>query len=279
MGLALLSWVIYMFPNVEQPPNGGSWQGYTLGTIGALLILWLLWLGVRKRRYARGSGTVQGWVSAHVYLGTALLWVATLHCAFQFGWNLHTLAYGLMVAVVVSGFVGIWAYLNIPEKMARNRGDKSLEDTLLQISEVDTQCLRIAKNVDAEIARLVQSALDRTELGGGFYRQLSGRDYSSVEVRGDGESSTVQKLVRNRDQKRVIQRLAERQSLSRGGEETILLQELLWLFARRKSLLQQVRKDVRWQGWLQVWLLFHVPMSLALLVALSIHIFSVFYYW
>ena len=26
-------------------PNGGSWLGYTLGSVGALLILWLMFLG------------------------------------------------------------------------------------------------------------------------------------------------------------------------------------------------------------------------------------------
>src|SRR5690606_11533592 len=117
LGLALLAWVIYLFPNYEQPANGGTWQGYALDTASALQIVWLLWLGVRKRRYASASGTLQGWVSAHVYLGTALLWVATLHTAFQFGWNLHTLAYGLLVVVLVSGLVGVWLYLAVPARM------------------------------------------------------------------------------------------------------------------------------------------------------------------
>ena len=44
-----------------------------------LLILWLLWYGVRKRRYASTSGTVQGWLSAHVYLGTALVVIVGDH--------------------------------------------------------------------------------------------------------------------------------------------------------------------------------------------------------
>ena len=52
-------------------PYGGTALGYTFGTIGAVLILWLLLLGVRKRSYASSLGTVQGWTSAHVYLGSS----------------------------------------------------------------------------------------------------------------------------------------------------------------------------------------------------------------
>jgi len=279
LGLGLVSWLIYLIPNYEQPANGGTWQGYTLGTVGALLIVWLLWLGIRKRRNDGGIGTVQGWVSAHVYLGTTLLWVATLHTGFQFGWNLHTLAYGLMATVIISGMLGVWAYLVLPARMVRQRDNRTRDELLLAIVEVDRQCLRLAQDVHPDVGAFVQSALDRTVLGGSLLQQLSGRDRSSVEIRGGKENSTAQRIVRNRNQGQVIRALAERLARSPGGKEAVLLQELLWLFARRKTLLQQVLADVRLQGWLQLWLLVHVPLSLALLVALVLHIFSVFYYW
>ena len=71
-----------------------------LGAVGALLIVWLTWLGVRKRSYSSTLGSVQGWTSAHVYLGTACLIIASLHSALQFGWNVHTLSYILMCVVI-----------------------------------------------------------------------------------------------------------------------------------------------------------------------------------
>ena len=38
------------------------------------------------------------------------------------------------------------------------------------------------------------------------------------------------------------------------------------------------RDEVGAHFWLKVWLFFHIPLSVGLLVTLAIHIFSVFYY-
>ena len=123
----------YMWDKEPGGPNGGTWVGYGLGTFGALLILWLLWFGIRKRRY---SGTVPliGWLSAHVYLGVTLIVVATLHAAFQVGLNVHTLAYLLMLFVIFSGFYGVYVYLQVPRQLTDNLGDETRSSLLLKIS-------------------------------------------------------------------------------------------------------------------------------------------------
>ena len=70
--LTLVSTFAYLLDQPAIYANGGTWLGYTLGTIGALLILWLMWFGVRKRQYNNQSGNLRGWVSAHIYLGLSL---------------------------------------------------------------------------------------------------------------------------------------------------------------------------------------------------------------
>src|SRR5438128_2320642 len=64
----ILSILIYVIDQPYGTRYGGTWAGYTLGTVGALLIFWLTGLGLRKRGYAHDSGRLAARLSAHVYL-------------------------------------------------------------------------------------------------------------------------------------------------------------------------------------------------------------------
>ena len=101
--LSLVAIISYALIDVEPRHNGGSWYGYTLGTIGAGLIVWLSLLGIRKRKMTEGTWSLKAWTSAHVYLGLSLIVIATLHTGFQLGWNVHTLTWALMMLVIASG--------------------------------------------------------------------------------------------------------------------------------------------------------------------------------
>src|SRR3546814_11037335 len=81
--LCLLVIVSYALVDVTPRHNGGSWYGYTLGTIGAGLILWLTALGYRKRKMTNDYWSLKAWTSAHVYLGLSLMVVGTWHNGFS----------------------------------------------------------------------------------------------------------------------------------------------------------------------------------------------------
>lgn len=277
LALSGISIIAYQWHQPIGVPNGGTWLGYTLGTIGAVLIVWLLLLGVRKRSYKSNMGTVQGWTSAHVYLGSALLLIGTLHGGFQFGWNVHTLAYSLMVVVILSGFFGIFVYVKYPSLMTSNRSGDTLDSLLEKIKKIDDRSVRIATTPN--LSHLVQSAVDNCLIGGSWWHQLSGQGTSTLSVPFAFDPDAQEKHQSNKDQALVIDVLANRLSQLSGGEEAGAVQNLLANFAAKQTLLRRIRRDIQIRAILKIWLYFHVPMSFGLLAALITHIIVVFVYW
>lgn len=251
-------------PAVYLKPYGGTWLGYTLGTIGAVLILWLMLLGVRKRRYRSNMGTLQGWTSAHIYLGASLVVVATLHCAFEFGWNIHTLAYVLMLAVVASGFFGLYAYLRYPALITENLAGESLETTILKLADLDRKCRTLALDLPdfiiATIMKASRTSPREVTIGGTFRRQLAG-----TAVRCPTRDACV----------KLMQYETSNFTPWQSKKYELLVAEM----TRKSALTDRVRRDLRVRALLVVWLYFHVPLSFALLAALISHVVSVFYYW
>lgn len=272
--LSVLSIAVYAWwstYDLSQPPNGGTWVGYTLGTIGAGLILWLLYFGRRKRNYSSNLGTVQGWLSAHVYLGTALLLVATLHSGMQFGFNVHTLAYVLMCIAIASGFFGVWAYIVFPDTITRNNQGKSLDELSAEVAELDKQLRRAVATVGGHVEQVVGSGLDRTVFGGSAWAQLAARDSSVVIMDG--------KTLPNPDQREVIRVLTTRLAQTSLRDENSGLRGVADLIAMRNQVLLRIRRDIQVHALLRIWLYVHVPLSFATVAALLAHVVAVLAYW
>ena len=54
---------------------------------------------------------------------------------------------------------------------------------------------------------------------------------------------------------------------------------MIGLLRKRRGQLAQIRRHMRLRALLDIWLYIHVPMTIALIAALTAHIVSVFYYW
>lgn len=259
LSLSALAAVAYLWDDPGVKPHGGTPLGYTLGTLGALAILWLLWYGVRKRRYRSTSGTVQGWLSAHVYLGLALVVVVTLHTGFEVGWNVHTLAYVLMLAVVASGIYGTVAYLRVPRAMTENLGEDTLDQIVLRVADIDRDMRELAMSLPDELFALVEASVAGSRLGGSLDLLVTGHDPGCPT------------------------RLAIRRwpALARGltGEAARLDKTVFSRLLHKHELLERARRDLRHKAIIDLWLYLHVPLAMALLAALVAHVVSVFIYW
>ncbi len=192
--LSILAIVGYSIIDVYPRHNGGSWYGYTLGTIGALLILWLTLLGVRKRAMTRGAWSLKGWTSAHVYLGLSLIVIGTLHTGFQFGWNVHTLAYALMMLVIASGIYGIAVYSTLPDELSDNRSAMTKSQMIDVITKLDRQLQVAAQPLTHSDTEIVRRSLKEDPFRAGLFRRLSGSDrgcrnatHTTIERKGGGK--------------------------------------------------------------------------------------------
>lgn len=247
-----VSFAGYFMADVEPRPNGGTWYGYTLGTIGVLLILWLALLGIRKRRMTEGYWSLKAWTSAHVYLGLSLIVIATLHTGFQLGWNVHTLAYALMMLVILSGLYGIFVYALLPSAISDNRREMTKAQMLEALAAIDRQLENAAQPLGREESDLVIAALEQDVFKAGVISRLTGSF---------GNCRTA----------KALKGLA-----GSGGEAVDKVKSLL---RKRGAQLGQIRRQMKLRALIEVWLYLHIPATIALIAALTAHIVSVFYYW
>jgi len=241
----------YLLIDQEPRPNGGTWYGYTLGTIGFGLILWLSLLGVRKRRINPGAWSLKAWTSAHVYLGLALAVVGTLHTGFQIGWNVHTLAYVLMLLVIATGIYGVIVYATLPSSLSANRKEMTRAQMLDALTAIDRQLESAAQPLARAEADLVIAALAQDVFYGGALARLTG-SYPGCK--------TARAL----------------KAMGTGSETEARVTALL---EKRREQLAQIRGALRIRAMLEIWLFVHIPLTIALIAALTAHVISVFYYW
>ncbi|HEX5056933.1 MAG TPA: hypothetical protein VFX02_10600 [Gammaproteobacteria bacterium] len=283
LALSLLALGLYVWHDPDYPPNGGTWLGYTLGTVSFLLLLWLMWYGVRKRRYSGGESQLKSWLSAHVYFGLALALIVSLHSGFQMGWNVHSLAYVLLLLEITSGIYGVYAYLRYPRAMTDNLNNQTRESLLESVDQIDRECVDIAGKLGGQAPLAISRLIENTQVGGNARAQL----WPLIE-----KTSVPKELSALFDQVKAEEsrdRMAEMQktlaffnpaSLTQGAQaKTGHMHKLMDLLAQRKQLLDRIRRHIRYKAWLNIWLYVHVPLAFAVLAAVIVHIISVFFYW
>src|SRR3984957_2963060 len=91
--------------------------GVNLGVLGVLLFFLIYLYPLRKKWGWLGRhGNSRHWLDFHVVLGTAAPLVIALHSSFKFG-GIAGMAFWIMTAVTLSGFIGRYLYSQIPRSL------------------------------------------------------------------------------------------------------------------------------------------------------------------
>jgi len=261
LGLVFICILLYLTDSTQQPAGGSTFLGYALGTIGAVLIVWLMLFGIRKRAFKSNLGAVRGWLSAHVYLGLSLVFVATLHSGFNFGLNIQTFTYALCLIVVSTGLWGVAMYLSKPAILNSVLHGKTLEQAGEALIELDLQSQEIADKLDNAIQRMIQSSANTPIFKSAWQRYFNNKPYCA----------TAKAVAALTD-------IYEKNS-NKSGAGNQIIEQLFTLQLKRQQQLDQIRTYLRHKSWNEIWLVFHVSLSFFLLGALIAHIVSAFVYW
>jgi len=133
--------------------------GHGLGIVGTLLIL-IGVFGYQARKYVKSFsrlGILKHWLEFHIFLCTLGPILVLFHTSFKFG-GLVSISFWSMVAVVASGVVGRFIYLQIP---------RTIHGRELTIQEVESisqaNSIELHQELSADMHQKIQRVSKRIE--------------------------------------------------------------------------------------------------------------------
>ena len=196
-----------------------------------------------------------GWLSAHVWIGLALIVLVPLHCGFEFGANVHTLAYGLMLATISSGAWGAFNYIQYPGQIQSHRGGENAKEILGNLLNSQKELKDLEQGKSDEFIALVDH-LDRPFKPG--FKWVLFPPSQSEFASGDKLTKLISGL--------------------HGSEHNDAFKTVS-LIREKNEIAGKLKSEIGVDFLLKLWLYFHVPLASGLVISLTIHIYSVFYYW
>lgn len=225
-------------------PSGA--YGHGIGILGTFMILFGVVLYIARKRYNFMSKQLRlkYLLEFHIFLCTLGPILILFHTAFKFG-GLVSVAFWSMVAVVASGVIGRFIYIQIP---------RTIEGRELSLNEV--------KGMRAE---LVETLKGRAHLDETLIALITG----SQEGSGNG-STSKSFLVRYSDERKVL--AAIRTNLR---QRNVAKEERQWVIQTVKeefAISHRIGRLQTMQQLFKYWHVAHLPFALIMLIVLIIHV-------
>lgn len=240
-------------------PHGGSVIGIVYGVAGSLIILLLMYFGVRKRSYKSSLGTLQNWLQAHIYLGILVFFIVLFHSGFRFHDRVAVTALVLLTLVFVSGIIGALLYTYIPPLLI----DVESKLTAQQISDQINQLAQVMRRLAADKSTAFR------DYCADFLRLERPKTFAGWRIMARAVSAPAAASLKP---------LAADLEMIPPAERAEFIQ-LLALANQMKELHRSLILKQRYINTMAAWLYLHLPLSFAMMVAIIAHIGGAFYYW
>lgn len=224
-------------------------MGHGLGIIGTLLILIgvFSYIGRKKKKFLPRVGALKYWLEFHIFLCSIGPLMILFHTAFKFG-GIVSISFWSMVAVVLSGVIGRFIYIQIPRTI---QGRELSLNEIKDMRDALSQELREKYSLDdAVYNNLIEATQRKFEYADQpLLTRMMKRPAYNRGIRSSVRASLKQTNLSTKDKKGVM-RLVE-------NEMTI---------NARISRLQTM------QTLFKYWHVAHLPFALIMLVIMVIHV-------
>ncbi|HJW29822.1 MAG TPA: hypothetical protein VJ508_11355 [Saprospiraceae bacterium] len=223
--------------------------GHGLGILGTLLILIgvFSYIGRKKQKFLPNVGSLKYWLEFHIFLCSIGPLLILFHTAFKFG-GIVSISFWSMVAVVLSGIIGRFIYIQIP---------RTIQGRELSLSEIrdmkETQNLRIktAYGLEQPVYSQLIAITDRqmeSPTGGWWARQQQIRNYNA-SIKKEAKQILTHAQLSGRDHRGVMLLIRNELKINKR--------------IRNLQLMQMLFKN---------WHIAHLPFALIMLVIMVIHV-------
>ena len=288
--LSVVAYHIYVY-NSAVGARGGSPVGLAFGVLGFAFMLFAALLGARKRVPVWRLGRAQAWMRGHLWLGLLSLPIILFHGGFHFGGTLTCVLMWLLIITVVSGLFGAALQHYIPRVMTADVPFETIYDEIgnvrnLLLEEADRSMETLCGSLGFR-----KSSQEEIQRAGGFtaMRPMAAATggaavaaAAEILLLTEEESAPLRRFYLN-EMRPFLQRPSERRLLlSDAGKAQVGFSGLRTLLPARAHATvddlqdiceeaRQLQKQQRLHHWLHLWLLIHIPISLALIVLGAVH--------
>jgi len=223
--------------------------GHGLGIVGTLLILIgvFSYIGRKKKKFLPRVGALKYWLEFHIFLCSVGPLLILFHTAFKFG-GIVSVSFWSMVAVVLSGIIGRFIYIQIPRTI------QGRELSLAEIREMKdnlSQSLSMKYGLEEEV-----------------YQQLLAATQREIE---SGNASFIQRIIQrwkhNREVKNSVRTILRQTRLTGRDRRGVMK-----LVHNEMTMNARISRLQTMQTLFKYWHVAHLPFALVMLVIMVIHV-------
>jgi hypothetical protein len=254
--------------------SGGSAPGLIYGSVGFAMMIFAGLLGARKRVRTWRLGRATWWMRGHLWIGFLSFPFILFHGGFQLGNGALTrVLMVLFVIVFVSGIIGAVLQHFMPRMITERIPMETIYD---QIDRVIGQLVVEGAQLVSEIKAVVEQEIERQEEveERGPAVAAGGKNPGAAAAQDERVSAKINSFFETQMKPYLTSRRYQKYSLANPVQAAAAF---LWSkFDDLENICAEKRELERQRymhKWLHGWLLFHVPVSYALILLGVVHAF------